>query len=468
MSSLSRRAFVGLLATAGCGSLVAACGAPAGPAAPTAAPPKPESKPAEVKPTGAAAAPAAPAPAATPTTAIVIGKPQAGGIGLIFYTGLTGPDGQIMRDLVGKFNQENGKDAVTIEIMPWVDMLAKMVATMAAGNNLDVVLFHPVRLIQFVEQDALLPLMDHLAPLGLKTDDYLAEPLKWCTINGKLYALPMDQHQWNIWIRTDFAEQAGLDLKNPPKDAKTFIEWSQKLTVKEGGKVTRAGFEPGYPNPWPLAWSAIHSNGGAYTNDDWTKSTVNSAESAEALDWMLGFMDDVSIKSTGNITEDFIKGTAAQMINGPWNIPGLERALPNGNYQVYTMPPLFKKQVVTASAHSWAMPAQKDKARIDATARYIKWMSDNSVLWAQSGQIPVKKPILESDEFKKLPFRKPFVDSIPMTLMWSNTRFYSEMDSPTGARRKNFEAIVSRQVSVKDGLARMEKEINEVLARPKQ
>ena len=238
-----------------------------------------DDRPSRAEPTKpAAAAPAAPAaaPAPTPTTAIVVGKPQAGGVGLIFYTGLTGPDGQIMRDMVTKYNTENGKDAATIEIMPWNDMFAKMVATMTAGNPLDVVLVHPADLLQFVEQDALLPMTDHLAPLGLKLDDYLQPPVKWCTINGKLYGLPMDQHQWNVWLRTDMAEKAGLDAKNPPKDRKTFEEWIQKLTKKEGDKPTVGGLEPGYPNPWPLAWSAIHSNGGAYTTDDWTKCTINS------------------------------------------------------------------------------------------------------------------------------------------------------------------------------------------------
>ena len=51
--------------------------------------------------------------------------------------------------------------------------------------------------------------------------------------------------------------------------------------------------------------------------------------------------------------------------------------------------------------------------------------------------------------------------------MWSNVRYYGELESPTGARRKNFEAIITKQISIKDGLAKMEKEVNEVLARPK-
>lgn len=461
MGRISRRTFTGLVTTWSLGALAAACGG--APAAPTAAPPKSEAKPA-AEPTKPAAA--APAPAPTPTTAIVVGKPQAGGIGLIFYTGLTGPDGQIMRDMVQKYNQENGKDGVTIEIMPWNDMFAKMVATMTAGNPLDVVLIHPADILQFVEQDALLPIMDHLAPLGLKLDDYLPQPLKWCTFNGKLYGLPMDQHQWNIWVRTDMAEKAGLDVKTPPKDRTGFEEWIQKLTKKEGDKVTVGGLEPGYPNPWPLAWSAIHSNGGAYTTEDWTKCIINSPESAEALEWVISIIDRYSLKASA-IADDFVKGTAAQMVNGPWNNPGLEKSMNGQNYVTYIMPSLFKKRVVPASAHNWSLPAQKDKARIDAAARLVKWMSDNSMLWAASGQIPIKKSILESAEFKKLPNRQPFVDSIPDTIMWSNTRFYGEMDSPTGARRKNFEAIITKQISVKEGLAKMEKEINEVLARPK-
>src|SRR5262245_37847338 len=111
MAMLSRRTFTGLIATWSVGGLAAACGggAPASPAATSA----PASKPAEpakpaAEPTKPAAA--APAPAAAPTAAIVVGKPQAGGVGLIFYTGLTGPDGQIMRDMVTKYNTENGKD----------------------------------------------------------------------------------------------------------------------------------------------------------------------------------------------------------------------------------------------------------------------------------------------------------------------------------------------------------------------
>jgi len=436
----SRRQFLLSLAGVGGAVLALSC-APAAAPTPTPAP---------------APAPAAPKPASAPT------KP--GARELIFYTGLTGPDGQIMRDMVGDHNKTGG-DQVNIEIMPWVDMLAKMVATMAAGSPLDVVLFHPVRLKQFVEQDALFPMMDYLAPLGVKLDDYLPEPVKWCTIAGKLYALPMDQHQWNIWLRTDIAEKAGLDPKNPPTNRTEFMQWATKLTTKEGGNITVGGFEPGYPYPWSLTWSAIHSNGGAVYNEDWTKCIINSPEAAEAIEWVISLYDNVSAKST-NVADNFVKGVTAQQISGPWNIPGLTNSLGKG-FDVYLMPTLFKKRVVTASAHSWALPRQRDQSRVEATAKFIKWMSDNSLGWAASGQIPVKKSIIESDAFKKLPYRKVFVDSIPHTFMWSNVRFYSELVSPTGAERKNFEMIITKQVSIKEGLERMQREINEVLNRPK-
>jgi multiple sugar transport system substrate-binding protein len=406
------------------------------------------------QPTPTTAAPAAQAPAASNATT------------LIYYTGLTGPDGQVMRDIVAKFNKEHADLQVDIQIMPWTDMFAKMVATMAAGNPLDVVIMHPADLTQFVEQDALLPVMDYLTPLGLKLDDYLPQPLKWVTFSGKLVALPLDQHQWNMWLRTDLAEKAGLDVKNPPKDGTQFLDWATKLTTKEGGKIVQSGLEPGFPNPWSLAWTAIYSNGGSYTNEDWTKCTINTPQAVEAVEWVLNVLDTVSNKS-GNPSDDFIKGVTAQMQSGPWNIPGLTKSL-GKNFASYTTPTLFKTQVVPASAHTLTLPRQKDKGRVASGAQFIKWISDNSILWAESGQIPIKKSILASDDFKKLPYRLPFVDSIPHTVMWSNVRFYGELESPTGARRKNFEMIMSKQISVKDGLAKMEKEVNEVLSRPKQ
>jgi ABC-type glycerol-3-phosphate transport system substrate-binding protein len=347
--------------------------------------------------------------------------------------------------------------------MPCVDMFAKMIAVLTAGQPLDVAIMHPVDLPQFTDNDAILPVMEQLEPLGVKTTDFLPHVVKWNEAKGKLYALPLDQHQWNLWLRTDIVEQAGLDPKSPPRDGKTLVEWATKMTKKTGDAFDVAGWAIGYPNPKAPMWSAIYSNGGKWYADDGKTCTVNTPEAVEAVDWLVGLFGKVSSNAT-DLLGDFVTGKAAMFMSGPWNIPGLLRQQ-NLKFDVFQTPAMFKTQVVPASGHSLTLPRNRDKDRLAMGAQFVKWVSDHSDLWIASGQIPVKRSILDSKAFQDAPYRKTFLDSIPNTVMWTNVKPYNELVSPTGAERANIELIVTKKIGVKEGLAKMEKETNETLAR---
>lgn len=458
--SLTRRSVLALMSVGATGAIVAACGGPPPAATPTAAP-KPAEAPKPGAPTAAPAAQApAPAPTATPLPPVAI-KP---GLPVLqYFTGLTGPDGQVMRDIVVKHNDENSKFQVNIEIMPWVDMFAKVIAVLAAGQPLDVAIMHPADMPQFTDSGAITPVMDQLDPLGLKTTDWLPQPVKWNEFNGKLYGMPLDQHQWNMWLRTDIAEQAGLDPKNPPKDGKTLVEWATKMTKKTGDTIERAGWAIGYPNPKAPMWSAIYSNGGQWYSEDGKKCTVNTPEAAEATQWLVDLFGKVAT-SSNDLLSDFVTGSAAMFMSGPWNIPGLLKQQ-GIKFDVFQTPNFFKKQVVPASGHSLTLPRNKDSGRMRMAGEFLKWVSDHSDMWIASGQIPVRKTILESKAFTDAPYRKVFLDSIPNTIMWTNIKTYNEFTSPTGAERANIELIFTKKIGVKEGLAKMEKESNEALAR---
>ncbi|HZQ97838.1 MAG TPA: extracellular solute-binding protein [Chloroflexota bacterium] len=471
-------------------TLLAACGGPPPAATPTVAPAKPAEAPtaaAQSAPTGAPAAatavsatggaaptaakPAEPtkpaaggAPAPAPTATALPPVAMKPGLPVIqFFTGLTGPDGEVMRGIVARHNEQNAKFQTNIEIMPWTDMFAKLIATLTAGQSVDVAIMHPADIPQFLDSGAVLPVMDYLEPLGVKTTDYIPTVLKWSQFNGKQMALPLDQHQWNIWLRTDLAEKAGLDLKEMPKDGKTFLDWATKLTKKNGDAFDQAGFVPGYPNPKAPLWSAVHSNGGQWYSDDGKKCTINTPESVEAFQWVVDLYGKVASQSNDALT-DFVTGKAAMFMSGPWNIPGLEKQQ-GIKYDVFETPAFFKKTVVPASGHTLTLPKNPDKNRIQMGAEFIKWVSDHSDQWAPAGHIPAKQSIIESEYFKKLPYRKVFQDSIKDTLMWTNIKTYNEFTSPTGAERANIELIVTKKIGVKEGLAKMEKESNEALAR---
>ena len=168
----------------------------------------------------------------------------------------------------------------------------------------------------------------------------------------------MDQHQWNVWLRTDFAEKAGLNLKNPPKDRKTFVEWATKLTKKSGDNFTVAGWAIGYPNPKSLLWSAIYSNGGEWNSEDGNKCTINSPESVEAFQYIVDLYGKVSSNAT-DLLADFVTGKTASVIERALEQP---RPGESAGHQLRRLPtPTLVQEEGRAGLRPRADPARRTR-----------------------------------------------------------------------------------------------------------
>ena len=98
-----------------------------------------------------------------------------------------------------------------------------------------------------------------------------------------------------------------------------------KLTVKEGDRITRAGFA------FPMAAGNfveydvfVFGNGGKYYNDE-GMPTINTPEKGEAFEFLKSFIDEVNIPYNSNEVNPFIKGNAAMtLINNVALRPMLE------------------------------------------------------------------------------------------------------------------------------------------------
>ena len=76
--------------------------------------------------------------------------------------------------------------------------------------------------------------------------------------------------------------------------------------------------------------------------------------------------------------------------------------------------PVFgKKPGAWANSHMLVMPADSDPVKREAAWKFIKYLSDNSLKWAEGGQVPVRRDILESPEFKKLTVQHEFSKQLP-------------------------------------------------------
>ena len=137
---------------------------------------------------------------------------------------------------------------------------------------------------------------------------------------GKIAGVPSGGPDSEVTlINTQYFREAGLDpsydrLKNWTWE--DFDAAAERLTVRRGTEVERAGYQVKVPDGRHLAvW--MYSQGGSLYNKDYTGLAVNNEQGVRALEHLLLLLNGkrVSAGLGGNLTNLFLEGKAA-MVQG--------------------------------------------------------------------------------------------------------------------------------------------------------
>jgi multiple sugar transport system substrate-binding protein len=90
--------------------------------------------------------------------------------------------------------------------------------------------------------------------------------------------------------------------------------------------------------------------------------------------------------------------------NGIWTINTLKEDK-NLQWGVAPLPQIGTQKAAWAGSHNFVQFKQqtKDDNKLVAGKVFINWISQHSIEWARGGQVPARKEIRESAEFKALP-----------------------------------------------------------------
>lgn len=145
-------------------------------------------------------------------------------------------------------------------------------------------------------------------------DDIMPSVLENGKYKGEVYGIAYSTTPFLFAYRKDLFQQAGLDPSKPPKTWDELKDYARKLTVKENGTITRAGFA------FPLAAGNFvefdvfnFTNGGMYYDKD-GNPTINTKEVKGAFEYLMSFLPEVNIPFNSNETNPFIKGNAAMTL----------------------------------------------------------------------------------------------------------------------------------------------------------
>lgn len=341
---------------------------------------------------------------------------------ILFWSPFSGSDGPFMKKIVDKYNGSQDQYKVNFVIQPNGEYYKQLDVALSTGKESpDMMIMHVDQVPTYASKDQLQPIDEIAAGAGINKADFADAATTYSTLDGKWFSIPLDIHPLVMYYNKDLFDKAGISAA--PTNRTEFDDAVQKLTDKEKGVY-------GYvvPTLWPQQFifpTLVWQNGGELWNGK--DVAYNSPEAVEMVQWLRGMVDNGV--SPGNVQQDgentlFLQGKNAIQFNGPWMKSQFDEA--GLNYGVAPVPQIGKaKQAVFAGSHGFVIPKSvTDAAKTAGIGDFLKYVSTNSMDWAESGQALASKPMLESDAFKELTFQNDvasafsYVQFAPNVLNW--------------------------------------------------
>jgi multiple sugar transport system substrate-binding protein len=352
-------------------------------------------------------------------------------VSLAFWNGFTGGDGPFMKQMVEEFNKANPNVTVAMNTLQWADYYAKVPNAVASGAGPDVGIMHIDQLATNAARRVIVPLDEIATGLELTEGDFA--PVVWNAgvYQDKRYGIPLDIHPLGFYGNTAQLKKAGIDAL--PQDRAGFEAAVAALQDRGGVKnpfwVTAT---------WPahlMFTSLIAQFGGSIYDEAGAKATFNSDAGVEALEWLKGFIErGASPKNVSNDAQAvaFRQQRDSLTWDGIWMMNEWEK-VKDLEWAAGPVPTIGDKPAVWASSHNFVVTTQatKDPNKLAASRAFISYISERSIDWAKSGQIPARNSVRESPEFAALEVQSTLAEQLPNVVFPPSVPGIGDVTQPT-------------------------------------
>jgi multiple sugar transport system substrate-binding protein len=338
----------------------------------------------------------------------------------------------------------------------------KLITAIAGGRPPDVAMFDRFIVGSFAFRNALNDLTSLAAKAKITSSDYL--PFAWdeASLNGKLYALPIDTDARALYYRKDFFTSAGItSLPTTPTELDAA---AAKLTVKSGTSYKRLGLIPNMDQGQLYTWGWVW--GGHFYDKTTKKVTSSDPKIVEALTWLVSYAKKygeeqmVGFQSAfgSGAQSPFIAGLVAMDPNGNWNIGTIKQYAPSLEYGIIDFPhPSGTKPTTWSGGWSWTVP--NGSKHVDDGFTVASFLTNETEMtkWCSATQhFPTRTAALKNPVFSQGD-QKIFVDLLPNShnrpvIPEGNLLWNSLITATSNA--------MYQKVSPKDALAAVDQQVN--------
>lgn len=289
------------------------------------------------------------------------------------------PDTDIVKNLVGQFNQKYPGIKVQIETMTFDQMRDRLVSSFQASQPAyDLIVVDNPWMDDFAAAGFLEPLNDRIASTtGYQPDDFFPSLKAITDVEGTTYGVPFYNYALGYIYNTGDLASAGLPV---PNDLDSLVATSKKLKTADRAGIAMQP-QRGYKIFEEWANWLFAAGGSIYGADG--KPTLNTEQAARALN---AYIDTYRTAAPANslawgFDEAFrsvSSGKAASMVAYNWNLPALNDPAgasgPRAGQFALAPIPGGKSAL---GLWSWAIPANSGAA--DAAWAFASWVTSPEV-----------------------------------------------------------------------------------------
>ncbi len=343
---------------------------------------------------------------------------------LRFWNGFTGPDGRTILKIVRMFNEMHDDVQVTMQRMEWGTYYNKLFVAAMSRRGPDIFVVHTENIERFLFADLLTPVDDVFEQAGLDRDDFDPNILAAVQRENVTYGLPLDCHPAGVFYNRRLFADAGIS--QPPQTRDEFIDALYKLKRTGPDGVPIWGFV--YEWLRVSMYTLLRQFGGDIIGKDGWTITLDSPEAQEALTFAASLIHELRLVPSIQLLDAFIgfqQGRVGMVWAGIFKLQDAERQK-DLDYGAATIPVCGHQPAVWAGSHNLCIAQDLSDAQRAAAVKFLRFMSDHTLDWAEGGQIPVRPSLRKSERFQAMRVQAEFAKQIPYVQYMPSTPFTFE------------------------------------------
>ena len=321
---------------------------------------------------------------------------------------------QLMQDIIGKFNTENGKGILVVgEEVPWDGgaYSENLFNTMMGGGDIDCATWKLTSTPLFANNDLLEDLTPYINKWSKKDDidNNIYNIMRKAGNSENIYVMPWNIQVLYVYYRPSIFEKAGISVPTTYND---FLEAIQSCTmdVDGDGKTDVYGYgmrgAKGGQEPWG---SFISGRGGSFEN-------LKSAESVKGMQDFMDIYNNGYVPPTApndgfsEIITNFKSGITAMTIHHTGSSKGMIDTL-GEDVSAFPFPKGDGQWTSMGDTETVIFKTSKNK---DAAFEWISYLAagEGQKMWCEgTGNVPVSKTVSQSAFFQDNRFMKASIDS---------------------------------------------------------